>query len=396
MSGVINYMKHVYLFITLFCSGIASLSAHTDFRDPGTILDSLANLRDYSSHVTYSVLLPQAEDPVVYEIEQSSTATDDPLSPADYLIEWSLNGTEGFSAYFDGNHYRYRDNRLQEYHYDWDSIPLLMGNGGVQQQAQFVDILPQFIGRDLKKLLSDTTFVYTYTPDSVYNGSPAHILKGRLIYHGYTSKEMIYVFDPATGLPRVIEFENNPGAISEQSVSIKFANPITRTFSIATEDQLIERYPEVFERFRESNFKVENLPGTQLPAFSAPILGGERYTHHRGDAFVNPTIFIVVDDSIENAATTIEAVRKAADRATTNVDIVIAFTSNNTDRAETIAGSPRPGEKILIGARGLSRDCGVTVFPTLLYIDRDGRIADVTLGYNKDLVSIVIQKVALM
>lgn len=387
-------MRNLFLFITLL--GAGCMASARKQNDPVSLLENLSTLRDYSGEVTYSVLLPQAEEPVVYKVSQLSTATDDPLSPADYLIEWSLNGSEGFSAYFDGNHYRYRDNRLQEYHYTWDSIPLLMGHGGVQQQAQFVDILPQFIGREVGKLLTDTTFVYTFTPDSTYNGSRADILKGKLIYHGYTSKEMVYVFDPETGLPVAIEFENNPGAISEQSVSIKFANIEQKPFPVTSEEYLTELYPEVFERFRESSFKVENLPGTLLPPFSAPTSDGERCTHHRGDTFVNPTIFIVVNDAIESTGATIEAVRNAVDRSATNVDVIIGFTTNNAERAENATGPLRPGERMLLGARGLARDCGISLFPTLIYVGRDGRVADVTLGYNKELPAIVIQKVALM
>lgn len=390
-------MKRVLLFIALFGTGVAVKGESPVNQRLESIVDALASLEDYSGDVTYSVLLPQAEDPIVYEIKQRSTATaDDPLSPADYLIEWSLNGSDGFSAYFDGNHYRYRDNRLQEYHRDWDSIPLLIGGGGVQQQAQFVDVLPQFIGRDLKRLLSDTMFVYNFKADGVYNGLPADILKGRLVYRGYTSKEMTYVFDPSTGMPRVVEYENNPGAISEQSVTVTFSDVRDEPFGISNEEALIEIYPDVFERFRESNFKVENLPGTLLPSFSAPMLAGDRYTHHRGDGFDSPVIFVVLNDSIENGSATIEAVREAIDKAPTGVDMVMAFTTNNAERAEKVSGAPRPGENILLGARGLARDCGIGVFPTILYIGRDGRVNDVTLGYNKDLVSIVIQKVALM
>ncbi len=357
----------------------------------------LSELTDYQGEATYSVLLPQAEDPVEYTVRIHSTATPgDSLSPVSYLIEWKLNDSEGFSAYFDKHHYRYRNNRLQEYHYDWDSIPFLMGKGGVQLQAQFVDILPQMMGRELARLATDSTFIYTYAPDTLYNGSRASIVKGRIMYHGYVSKEVVYVFDPATGMPRVVEMENNPGSISEQSVTIRYSEPSDEVFPLDSEEALIEMYPEVFERYRESNFKVENLPGTLLPTFSSPTLNGERFTYHRGDALINPTVILIIDDKIDTAGTVINALREAADKAPKAFDLVIAFTSNNPDRAQSIAGTPRPAESVLLGARGLARDCGVTVTPTVIYVDRDGKVADVTLGYNKALTSIVIQKIALM
>ena len=41
-------------------------------------------------------------------------------------------------------------------------------------------------------------------------------------------------------------------------------------------------------------------------------------------------------------------------------------------------------------------DCGVTGFPTLLFVDTDGVVKDVQLGFNKDIKNIVIQKMALI
>ncbi|MDE5608288.1 MAG: hypothetical protein K2I64_05080 [Muribaculaceae bacterium] len=361
------------------------------------IVSVLSGLADYQGRATYSVLLPQAEDPVEYTVDmQSTVASGDPLSPISYLIEWKLNDSEGFSAYFDGHHYRYRNNRLQEYHFDWDSIPFVMGKGGVQLQAQFVDILPQMTGRELSRLVADSTFIYTYAPDTVYNGQKSSIIKGKVMYHGYVSKEVVYVFDPATGMIRCIEMENNPGSISEQSVSIRYSTPATEQFPLESEEDLIALYPDVFERFRENNFKVENLPGILLPTFSSPTSTGERYTYHRGDPLTNPTVILVVDESVGTTNPTLEALREAADKAPVAFDLVIAFRSNNADRAQDIVGSLRPGEHLLLGARGLARDCGVTVTPTIIYVGRDGKVADVTLGYNKALSSVVIQKIALM
>lgn len=384
-------MKRIFFSFSLFACLTAGASAPADIAG---IARSLATLPDYHGHVTYSVLLPQAEDPVTYDLELRSTASPaDTLSPADYLIEWVYKGEKGFSAYFGGNHYRYRNNRLQEYHYDWDSIPLLMG---VQRQAQFTDVLPQFLGPELERMLGDTTFVYRFAPDSIYGGERAAVLKGKVMYHGYVSKEVVYVFDPATGLPRVIEMENNPGAISEQSVTIQYDNASSEPFTLNSEAQLVELYPEIFERFRESNFRVENLPGTPLPSFTAPSSSGDRFTYHRGDKLENPALIVLLDDAVQTAPATVEAVRQAADRSPVNVDVIFAFTTNRADRAEEITGSLRPGEQLLVSARGMARDCGVTVTPTLIYVNRDGSVADVTLGYNKELSTVVIQKTTLM
>ena len=357
--------------------------------------------RDYAGLANYSVLLPQAEDPVEYQIHLQSTATgNDELSPCKYLISWKRAGDEsnnidGFTAYFDGAHYRYRDNRLQEYHMDWDSIPFQIKGGGVQGTAQFVDVLPQFTGRELSRMLQDTCFQYVFTTDTIYQGKSVSALKGKLLYHGYTGKEVTYIFNPETGFPTFVEYENNPGAISEQTVTITYSDPETKQFPINSEENLMALYPEVFERFRESNFRVENLPGTPLPTFSAPTIDGKRYTYHRGESLDRNTIIVVIDDAISEPRQALDAVAQAHATSPVDFDIIIAFVSNHADKAEEICGDSYEAN-VVIGARSLARDCGVTVFPTLLYVAPDGIVKDITLGYNKDLANVVIQKMMVM
>lgn len=364
-------------------------------------IDHISSLTDYHGNVTYSVLLPQAEDPVVYNIDLRSTVSPgDVLAPCRYLIEWDMRPSDdaditssGFSAYLDGSHYRYRDNRLQEYHMSWDSIPFIIANGGVQCNAQFTDVLPQFLGRELNRLVADTNFVYTWTPDTLYNGRHVAVLSGRQLYHDYVSKEATYIFNPATLMPLAIELENNPGSISEQTVTISYTDNSTETFPIATEEDLMTRYPEVFEKYRESNFRVENLPGTQLPTFSAPALGGERYSYNRGDRPGTPLVIAIVDATVANTPAAIEAVRSAAATSPTAFDVIIAFVTSDAEQASEIAGKPRRGETILTSARALARDCGVTACPTLLYVDSRGTVTDVTLGHSNTLTDTIIQTV---
>lgn len=363
---------------------------------PRPYIDHLRNLHDYKGHVSYSVLLPQAEDPVTYEITLSSTVVeDDTLAPCRYLIEWQPGRAElgsGFAAYIDGNHYRYRDNRLQEYHMAWDSIPFLVGNGGVQCNAQFTDVLPQFMGRDLDRLVSDSNFVYTFAPDTLYNGRHVAVIEGKLMYHGYVSKESTYIFDPESLMPVAVELENNPGSISEQSVSICYNDNGESVFPLQGEETLVAMYPEVFEKYRESNFRVENLPGTRLPTFSAPEAGtGGRYAYHCGDKFDTPVVILLVDDSGANTMAAIDDTRRAADMSPSPFDLIIAFVTGDPERAADKAGRLRNGERLLTQAKSLARDCGVSAYPTLLYVGRDGCVKDVTLGYNKTLTDLVIQ-----
>lgn len=392
-------MKTLLLALPFLLLPSAAMASLPD--TPSSYIDSMMSLNDYAGTVDYSVLIPQAEDPITYHLTLHSTATPpgDPLSPCLYLIEWTPardGELPGFSAYIDGSHYRYRDNRLQEYHMEWDSIPFTVGNGGVQCNAQFVDVLPQFIGHSLKNLLNDSNFVYTFTPDTLYNGMHAAVIDGRLMYHGYVSKESTYIFDPGTMLPVAIEYENNPGSISEQSVSVKFTSADNgEQFPVTAENDLILLYPEVFEKYRESNFRVENLPGTMLPTFSAPSSRDERYTHHRGEPFESAVVIVLVDDSGAATGATIDAVRHASMLSPKAFGTLIAYVSGNRENVADQCGPLQPGEELITGARALARDCGVTSFPTLLYVGSDGIVKDVTLGYSQDLQSKILQKAAL-
>lgn len=364
------------------------------------IVTPLESMTDFKGTVSYEVLLPAADDPIVYTVEMRSDRNPaDSLSLCDYLIDWSLptpsGVSKGFSAYFGGHHYRYRDERLQEYHMDWDSIPFTMGRGGVQRNAQFVDILPQYLARELRTIMTDSAYDYRLTPDTLFNGERVITLKARLNYKGYVSKEILYVFDRDTRLPLFAEIDNNPGAISEQTVTIRFNEMAHEPFDLTGEPALIERYPEVFEKYRESSFRVENLPGTPMPAFSAPTTTGERYTHHRGDAFRAPTIIVLLDPAVASTPAVIAALREAVASSPVAVDLVMAFISNNVDAIEQLVPEIHPGEHLLMTARALARDCGVNVYPTVIIAGRDGNVKDVVLGYNKELADIVIQKVAL-
>lgn len=78
--------------------------------------------------------MPMSTDDIIYEIRLGATANDaDTLAGMNYLIDWTLPRTEsdtkGFLAYFNGHHYNYRDHRLREYHWEWDSIPFITATG---------------------------------------------------------------------------------------------------------------------------------------------------------------------------------------------------------------------------------------------------------------------------
>ncbi|MDE5658952.1 MAG: hypothetical protein K2I25_07985, partial [Muribaculaceae bacterium] len=214
---------------------------------------------------------------------------------------------------------------------------------------------------------------------------------------GYTARELSYIFDAMTGSPLRISVESNPGSISEQSVTVDYGAPLASPVADFSEATLISLYPDVFERFRQGNFRLENLPGTAMPGFSLPTPTGERYTYRRGDPFIRPTVIAVIDPEVASAASTVQSLRDAVNTLPSATDIIWAVKSRHIDTIEQLLGyGLREGETILTGANSIIRDCGITAFPAMIFIDKTGTIKSVHIGANKNLTEIVMQKVALM
>lgn len=367
----------------------------------GELIDRLGTVERYNASANYDVLLPSATDDIIYTVDLQSISTPtDTLSPCDYLIDWSFNTpsgkSSGFSAYSNASHFRYRDQRLQEYHFDWDSIPFMTRDGGVQRNAQFAELLPQYLAAQLSRISSRPEYTYNFIAERTTGGRRLVVVEAEESYQGYTARKMEYQFDAMTGMPVKIEIESNPGEISEQNVTVNFSEPRNATVERFAEDVLIDRYPEVFEKYRRSNFRAENLPGTQLTSFSSPTPTGERFTYNRGEAFPSPTVIVVLDPSVATTEATIADIRNTTAMLPYNVEIIWAFVSNNVETIENLLGESVEGEKAVMSARALTRDSGITTFPTILFVNRNGIIGDIQLGYNKTLPEIVMQKTALL
>lgn len=383
----------LFVLISLYPLGI-------DARGINDIVERLESLDCYRGEATFSVLLPQAMDDVAYtlRLESMPTAAGDTLSPCNYLIDWSLAAptgtTDGFSAYFDGHHYRYRAGRLQEYHSEWDATPFMPRGkvaDGVQRQVQFAGVLPQFVGLALREMEADDRWSIEVR-DVKRGGVDCVVVSCVMRLDGEKVQQAVYTFDGATLLPLTVESENNIGAVSEQTVTVKYRT-LEGECAALTEAALIERYPEPFERFRESNFRIENMAGTELPQFSLPAADGGRYTHHRGERLAAPTVIALLDPETGYNAEMIADLRKAAE-ALGNVETVMAFNTTNVDRVAELAGEPAAGEHLLLKAGSLARDIGAASLPVVLLVGADAKVYDVIIGFNKDLANIVIQKMA--
>ncbi len=357
----------------------------------------------FEADATFNVSLPQSENDVVYNVKLSSApAPSSRLSPCDYITEWSLETpsgpVKGFSAYFDGHHYRYRNERLQEYHLEWDSIPFMArGNSeGVQASAQFTDLYPAYIAKELTKMSADSRYALTVKPDAMFDGKKAVEVKAVMTVNDVEAMEKRFIFDSSTGLPLRIDTESNPGQITEQSMLVSYTYPAEMHCPELSEETLTASYPEVFEKYRENNFRIENLAGTQLPTFSLPTTTGERYTYHRGDSFAVPTVIALLDPTAGFNAEIVEAVRGAVDRLPVQADVIWVFNSTNVDAIESVVPQIRVGEHLLMNGKSLARDCGAASLPVVIMAESSGKVKNVVLGFNKELGNVVLQTMALV
>ncbi|MCM1292926.1 MAG: hypothetical protein NC111_03515 [Bacteroides sp.] len=370
------------------------------------LLAGLSSQALYQSSATYTVSMPQLSDDVTYTMDLTQMRTPaDPLSTDAYLIDWRIstdNGDRnGFSAYFDGNHYRYSGERLQEYHLADDSVPFCpprigAGNPGVHRSVQFYSILPQAIASEIRRLEADSASRVHFVADTIVGGRHLAAVTAVVTTGGYVAAEDEFFFDRSTALPVRIAMENNPGSISEQSVYIDFGpSSASAPTEPINESMLIDRYPDVFAQLRESDFSIMHLPGRKMPSFALLTLSGERYVHRSDQRFASPTIVALIEADSGFAPQLVKDLRSAVDRMPVAADLVMAFTDNVADRVEEITGAPRPGETILRSARSLVRDCGAASLPAILLVGVDGVVKNIIIGYNNNMVSDVIQKMSI-
>lgn len=369
--------------------------------------DSLFNLADrldanecYTARATYEVLLPNTDSPVTYSVNLMSYPTkSDTLSPCEYLIDWSpvlkdkTPVMDGFASYFNGNFFRFNGGKLLEYHFNDNPSPFAprgYATGGVQQKEQFASLLLQMLADDLRKMAADTSYTFTIAPKA--SGIE---VKGSQTLRGYLCSEFTYRFN-AEGLPEFKEVTTNPGQMGEQVITVNYAPASTNSkcYSI-TEQSLIEHFPEIFEKYRRDSFALESLRGALLPSFAVPTIKRDRYSHQRGEALGTPTVIAVLENSVDATAEVVAALRSAMDALPFSANLILAFTDKDTDVVSETTGAQRPGEVILVSARSLARDCGITDTPSIIFCSPDGTVADIHVGRNNNLRDIVIQKATL-
>lgn len=385
----------------LFAAAAALMSLSAEALTLDDISTRLVGTGCYADTARYEVLLASLSEPVSYDIAFESTAApSDTLAPCNYIIRWTLNrnggGSNGFSAYFEGDHYRFRNRRLQEYHVTESAVPFAPSGNiyrGVQRQAQFATLLPQFLGETFAAMTRDSSYCYAVTADTVCDGRAATVVKGVRRTAGADASEYVYVLDPETFLPRRIELENNPGQIGEQSISVVYGSAPTTTKCRVDYNRLVGLYPDAFGKYRQSTFGIEDLPGRPLPRIVAPTTTGERYLHERGEGFAVPTVVAFLDCTVGSTPEVVSQVRDAVSMLPFQVDVVWAFVNHRVDDVEAVVPQIVPGEHLLLNASGAARDCGIgNTSPVLVFAGTDGNVTDVVVGFNNNLASDVIQK----
>jgi len=394
MSGKIRLLIAV-LFAYPLCG--ASAQGISD------IIDRLQSVDCYQAEVDYQVLM-SLQDDVRYTVNLTSRAVpSDTLIPCEYVIDWKVDSdnssSNGFSAYFGGNAYAFRGERLVEYHFAQEpqqfksrgigaaSIP------GVHRQALFINLLPQLIAEDLKDIATSPDYTYTFHSDTIIEGRRSKAVEAVMTMGGEVYREALYAFDYETMLPIFSEFENNPGALAEQTITGKYTYPESElSCKPLNEENLRKIYSEIFDKYRESNYAIENLPGQRIPAFALPTTTAERYVHHAGDGFRAPTLIVLIDPKSTFAEKTVESVRRGVASLPYNADIIWAFVSNNTDEIEAVIPRPEVGEHLLQSAKPLARDCGAASFPVVIFAGKNGTVKDVIVGFNNNMSNIVIEK----
>lgn len=358
----------------------------------------------FAAQCNYQVLFPNASEPVEYTVDilSSSSAPGDTLSPADYLLEWTPQHTgtpsRGFSAYFGGHHFRYRDRRLQEYHAETSPQSFAPGQraeNGVQQRVQFYDLLPQSIAATLAKMETDSNYTYSIA-ESTRGGRRLLSVSGTERRNGYDAVCFKYTFNPENMKPLEIRLQNNPGQISEQEVTVRYSYPpVPVPFPEIDLEYLIRRHPTEFELYRTDTYTLDNLPGRPMPRLGAKNLAGERVVIDHSSTLARPTAVVILDSGAGDPAATIAAVSEAMAAVPRAVDVIWLFLDNRPEDVEPLIGADIPGT-VLLGGGSFARDCGSgTATPVVLFINTDGTVNSFIRGYNQrlasDVISVILQ-----
>ncbi len=321
-------------------------------------------------------VIPAGEaEAVAYELRAFTAAATDTLSPCVYLIDWHTAlpdslGSGGWMAYSDGHFWSYRPGKLEEYHFAEDSLPFV--GDGVQLRGPFAALLPPMIGRSIEAMKADSACRFTSNILGDYT-----TIEGTRRVGGCDAQAFRYVLHRGTGLPSEVELVANPGSAAEQTWTARYSYADSVAMPDLSLSGLQRRYPEAFERFSRENFTWRSLVGCRLPRFALPTPERERVVHHAGEGFDRPMVVALLDVDDAASAAVVADLRLRA--SAEDMGVIYAFTGNDAEAVQALVGRLGDGERAVLNAEGLARDCGVEKLPALIFCDVSGRVISVTV-----------------
>ncbi len=362
------------------------------------IIDALRSDERFAAEVTYSATPAHAEGDIRYHISLFSTpARGDSLLDFNYLTQWSRvsdrksgASNDGFAAYFNGNHFRFLDDRLKEYHYADDRIPFIVAPS-IQNASMFIDLYPASIAEELKEMSTDPRSHLTMMEVTSSNGTATICFTAKYKVNGELVRTKEFKFSLPQVLPLEIITVNNPDTDRESSSRAVYSYPTPAPADVEiSEAYLAKLFPEAFAEKRLSNMTAEGLVGSPLPSFSLPTATGERYTRERGERFASPTALLIFDPSEAGSAELVSELRHTLEGRSTPLSLIFVSISSNIDNSEQAVPELREGEHLLISGSSLARKCGVSHLPTLLVADREGIVKKVVAPLNREQCLIVL------
>lgn len=317
---------------------------------------------DYSAVVEYQIVPPNAPEEIVYNVRVLQQPTEaDSLYYCNFLIESLLDGAQAddisFSAYFDGNFYKFKDDRFTEYHLPADSS---FFSSNQLRFEMFLAVLPADIEEFIESIKADSAYTYKEYPVGVNRKFEAAETR-----NGYHNRDIRFEFD-SSGNPVEWQIITNPGQYAELISSAKYIQTDTSHQTELSEEFLAAKYPEIFRKFRGDNFSAASLVDRPMPSFSLPMLSGRRLSHLRGKGFDKPTVFVFAD-SFPQPIDNNEA-----------MEVIYVFKGGSSEISKEDSNNAYSDATVITNAAGLYRDCGVKALPTLIYCNTDGIITSVT------------------
>lgn len=319
----------------------------------------------WDANVLYEIWLPNRDEPVSFQASLLQQPNDlDSMSPCNYLIVWEKNDRNNdeeinFTSYFDGNFYRFKDDKLDHFTLVSDSVQF---ESGIFWNEMFVNLLPTYIGEFFNSLSSDSAFCY-----SVITRDDGSIdVNGKETRRGWNMKHFSYSLS-SDGFPLSSEITLNPDNTNEQIVSTKYFYPSTlKTDTIPlSESRLADLFPEQFNKFSSDKLDISGMIGRPMPSFSLPLIPDGRISHQRGQHFsTEGAVFIFMENLDFSLIKELKAKVSEVD------NIIFVLTDSRPDNIED--GNNRE----IIAYRGgqLSKRCGINVFPTIIFCSETGII----------------------